>query len=181
MVISRLKAQGTGPDMVQIGNEINHGILWPDGNVRNLDNLAELLRAGSQAVLDVDPSTQLMLHIALGGQNEESAWFIDNMIKRNVPFDLIGQSYYPRWHGTLDDLRNNLHDLVRRYQKDIIIVEYSHEKNAVNKLGFELPGGKGKGTCIWEPLNTWEKIFDESGNANELMKIYDEVRGRYLE
>jgi beta-galactosidase len=179
-VIAALKAQGTTPDMVQVGNEINHGILWPEGNVMNLDQLADLLRAGSQAVIDVDPKIQLMLHIALGGQNEESVWFIDNMIARKVPFDLIGQSYYPKWHGTLDDLEHNLNDLVRRYNKDIIIVEYSHEKKAVNKIGFELPGGKGKGTCIWEPLNTWEKIFDDNGKSNELILIYDEVRDKYL-
>lgn len=179
-VISALQAQGTTPDMVQVGNEINHGILWPEGNVMQLDQLADLLRAGSQAVIDVDPRIQLMLHVALGGQNAESAWFIDNMIARKVPFDLIGQSYYPKWHGSLDDLENNLNDLVRRYNKDIIIVEYSHEKRAVNKIGFELPGGRGKGTCIWEPLNTWEKIFDESGKSNELIELYDEISRKYL-
>ena len=142
--------------------------------------LADLLRAGSQAVIDVDPRIQLMLHVALGGQNEESAWFIDNMIARKVPFDLIGQSYYPKWHGTLDDLQNNLNDLVRRYNKDIIIVEYSHEKAAVNKIGFNLPNGRGKGTCIWEPLNTWEKIFDENGRSNELIELYDRFKSDYL-
>jgi beta-galactosidase len=180
-VITQLKSQGTSPDMVQVGNEINHGILWPEGNVKNLDQLADLLRAGSRAVVDVDPSIQLMLHVALGGQNAESVWFIDNMIQRKVPFDLIGQSYYPKWHGTLDDLESNLKDLVRRYNKDIIVVEYSHEKAAVNKIGFELPGGRGKGTCIWEPLNTWEKIFDEKGHSNELLKLYDEFKRKYLE
>jgi beta-galactosidase len=175
-VISKLKNQGTMPEMVQVGNEINHGILWPEGNVKHLDQLADLLRAGSRAVIDVDPSIQLMLHVALGGQNAESVWFIDNMISRKVPFDLIGQSYYPKWHGTLSDLQNNLNDLVRRYNKDIIIVEYSHEKEAVNKIGFNLPDGRGKGTCIWEPLNTWEKIFDENGSSNELIKLYDKFR-----
>ena len=179
-VISELKKQGTTPDMVQMGNEINHGILWPEGNVKHLDSLADLLRAGSRAVVDVDPKIQLMLHVALGGQNEESVWFIDNMIARKVPFDLIGQSYYPKWHGTLDDLQHNLNDLVRRYNKDIIIVEYSHQKEAVNRIGFNLPNNRGKGTCIWEPLNTWEKIFDESGKSNELIELYDVFRERYL-
>ena len=148
-VIQQLKDQGTVPDMVQVGNEINHGIVWPDGNVSNFDGLAQLVNAGTKAVKDVDPSIAMMLHVALGGQHDESTWFIDNMIARGVHFDVIGESYYPKWHGTLDDLRDNLADLVRKYDKDVIIVEYSARKEEVHKIAFELPGGHGKGTCIW--------------------------------
>ncbi len=179
-VIQQLKDQGTMPDMVQVGNEINHGIIWPDGNVANMDNLAQLLSAGIAAVKSVDPSTTIMLHVALGGQNDESVFFIDNMLARGVYFDIIGESYYPKWHGTLDDLRDNLNDLVRRYNKDVIVVEYSAVKEDVNKIAFELPNGKGKGTCIWEPLSTWAKVFDDKGKANELIKLYDEISIKYL-
>jgi len=62
----------------------------------------------------------------------------------------------------------------------VIVVEYSARKNEVNKIGFELPGGKGKGTCIWEPLNTWEAVFDRDGKSNEFMKLYDEISKQYL-
>ena len=167
--------------MVQIGNEINHGIIWPEGNVSNIDNLAQLINAGTAAVKAVDPSVIMMLHVALGGQNDESVFFIDNMIARGVTFDVIGESYYPKWHGTLDDLRDNLNDLVRRYNKDVIVVEYSALKNEVNKIAFELPDGKGKGTCIWEPLSTWERIFGNDGKSNELIKVYDEIKNKYLD
>ena len=180
-VIQQLKNQGTKPEMVQVGNEINHGMLWPDGNISDPDALAQLINAGTAAVRSVDPSITMLLHIALGGQNDESVFFIDNMIARGVYFDVIGESYYPKWHGTLDDLRDNLVDLVRRYNKDVIVVEYSQRKQEVNKIAFELPGGKGKGTCIWEPINFWEKIFDNEGKANELIKEYDEISGKYLE
>ncbi len=180
-VMQQLKDQGTTPDMVQVGNEINHGIIWPEGNVSNFDGLAQLINAGTAAVKAVDPSVTMMLHVALGGQNDESVFFIDNMIARGVYFDVIGESYYPKWHGTLDDLRDNLTDLVRRYNKDVIVVEYSHRKEEVNKIAFELPGGKGKGTCIWEPLSTWEKFFDNDGKANELLKVYDEFKNKYLD
>ena len=180
MVMESLKAQGTLPDMVQVGNEINHGILWPEGNVGNIDQTAQLLCAGTAAVKDVDPTVQMMLHVALGGQNDESVFFIDNMIARGVHFDVIGESYYPRWHGTLSDLENNLNDLVRRYNKDIIVVEYSARKAEVNKIAFELPGGKGKGTCIWEPLSTWEKFFDDEGKSNQLLLIYDELSKEFI-
>ena len=179
-VITELKAQGTAPDMVQIGNEINHGMIWPDGHVSHLDSLAQLLRAGTDAVLKVDPSTTMLLHIALGGQNDESVWFINNMLSRGVYFDVIGESYYPRWHGTLDDLRNNLNDLAKRYSRDIVVVEYSQLKKEVNEIAFNLPDNRGKGTMIWEPLNTWEKIFDEKGNANDLILVYDEISKKFL-
>jgi arabinogalactan endo-1,4-beta-galactosidase len=123
----------------------------------------------------------MMLHVALGGQHDESVFFIDNMIKRGVQFDVIGESYYPKWHGTLDDLRDNLTDLVKRYNKDVIVVEYSHRKAEVNKIAFELPNGKGKGTCIWEPLSTWESIFDNEGKSNDLLKLYDEFNTQYIQ
>lgn len=179
-VITELKAQGTTPDMVQVGNEINHGIIWPEGHVKHLDSLAQLVRAGTDAVLSVDPSIVMMLHIALGGQNDESVFFINNMLARGVRFDVIGESYYPKWHGTLSDLQNNLTDLVRRYNKDVVVVEYSQLKNEVNDIAFNLPGGKGKGTFIWEPLSTWEAVFDKEGKANQYLPVYDQISKEYL-
>ncbi len=179
-VMEALNAQGTVPDMVQIGNEINHGIVWPEGSVSNIDQTAQLICAGTAAVKAVDPTVQMMLHVALGGQNDESVFFIDNMIARGVQFDVIGESYYPRWHGTLSDLENNLNALVSRYGKDVIIVEYSAFKEEVNKIAFELPNGKGKGTCIWEPLSTWEKFFDDDGKSNSLLPLYDEISNKFL-
>jgi len=179
-VMQQLKEQGTTPDMVQVGNEINHGIVWPEGNVSNFDGLAQLINAGTAAVKSVDPSVVMMLHVALGGQNDESVFFIDNLVARGVHFDVIGESYYPKWHGTLEDLETNLDDLARRYNRDVIVVEYSHRKEEVNKIAFEVAGGRGKGTCIWEPLSTWEKFFDDKGKANELLKLYDEISNKYL-
>jgi beta-galactosidase len=175
-----LKDQGTLPDMVQIGNEVNHGMVWPEGNVANFDGLATLFNAGRNAVLEVAPSTIIMLHIALGGQQDESVFFIDNMLSRGVQFDVLGQSYYPQWHGTLTDLKNNLNVLLARYKKEVIVVEYSAKKKEVNEIIFELPQGMGKGSFIWEPLNTWEKIFDEKGNSNDFLEWYDEMNLKYI-
>ncbi len=179
-VMQELKDQNTLPDMVQVGNEINHGIIWPDGNVKNLDNLAQLLSAGTAAVKAVAPETIMMLHVALGGQHDESVFFINNMVARGVPFDVIGESYYPKWHGTLADLEDNLNKLVARYNKDIIVVEYSALKKEVNKIAFEVANGRGKGTCIWEPLSTWEKFFDDKGKSNELLAYYDDITKQFM-
>ncbi|MDP9229204.1 MAG: hypothetical protein M3O67_00870 [Bacteroidota bacterium] len=50
----------------------------------------------------------------------------------------------------------------------------------MNKIAFELSGGKGKGTCIWESLSTWEKIFDNNGKSNDLINVYDEINKKYM-
>ena len=179
-VLLALKAQGTLPDMVQIGNEINHGIVWPEGNISHPDSLASLIKAGIEGVKEVDPSIIIMLHIALGGQNAESVFWLDNMFARGVDCDIIGLSYYPRWHGTLEDLNYNLNDLIRRYNKYVNVVEYSHKKPEVNDIAFNLPDNKGTGTFIWEPLSTWESVFDKAGKSNDFLNIYDEISRKYL-
>jgi len=178
-VLTELKTQGTLPDMVQTGNEINHGIIWPDGNIQHPDSLAKLLKAAIAAVRDVNSKIVVMLHIALGGQNAESEFFLDNMIKRGVNFDVIGESYYPKWHGTLQDLQTNLTALKNKYQKPVIVAEYSQLKKEVNKIAFMLPGEDMKGTFIWEPLSTWESIFDKDGKSNEFIKSYDAISKEY--
>jgi beta-galactosidase len=178
-VMNALKGQGTSPDMVQIGNEINHGMIWPEGRVNNLDSLAQLIYAGFKGVKAVDPNSIIMLHIALGGQNAESRFFFDNMKARNVPYDGIGLSYYPKWHGTLADLQYNLADLSKRYNRQIMVAEYTQLKKEVNDLAFTVPGGKGVGSFIWEPLSTWEMIFDRSGKSNELINVYQVIAKKY--
>lgn len=179
-VLRALAKQGTPPDMVQIGNEINHGMLWPEGHISNPDQLAELLKAGVAGVRDVDNQMPLMMHIALGGQNEESVFWLDNMIARGVEFDIIGLSYYPRWHGTLADLEFNMNDLIKRYHKPLNIVEYSDFKQEVHDLIFSLPNKMGKGACIWEPLNRRSGLFTREGEVTELMRVYDELHEKYL-
>ena len=179
--MQELKSQGTSPDMVQIGNEVNHGMVWPEGSINNLDSLAALIKSGVRAVREVSPATVIMLHVALGGQNEESQFFYDNMLARGVEFDVIGESFYPKWHGTLNDLKNNLDNLANRYNKDVIVVEYSQLKKEVNDIAFNVAGGRGKGACIWEPLNTWESVFDKQGYTNELINEYQKIREKYLE
>ncbi|NJD09736.1 MAG: hypothetical protein FIB01_04580, partial [Gemmatimonadetes bacterium] len=179
-VLRSLQRQGTLPDMVQIGNEVNHGLLWPDGHIGNLDGRAGLLQAGVEGVEAVAPAMPVMMHIALGGQNQEARFWLDNMLARGVKFDIIGISYYPRWHGTLEDLSANLHDLVARYHKPVNVVEYSDFKREVHDIVFGLPGDLGRGTAIWEPLGWRSGLFDRQGNVTDLMHVYDDLSARYL-
>ncbi|UCG88028.1 MAG: glycosyl hydrolase 53 family protein, partial [Gemmatimonadota bacterium] len=180
-VLRAMESQGTLPDMVQIGNEVNHGLLWPEGHVGNLDQLAGLLQAGVEGAEAVDPDMPVMMHIALGGQNGESRFWLDNIIARGVKFDIIGISYYPRWHGTLEDLYANLHDLVDRYNKPINVVEYSNFKREVHDIVFNLPNDMGRGTAIWEPLGWRSGMFDRQGNVTDLIEVYDEMNAEYIQ
>lgn len=180
-VLAALKAQGTYPDMVQVGNEIDHGMVWPEGNTREMDVLASLIQSGIDGVRDISMQTPVMIHIACGGQNKESRWFLDQLITRGLKFDVIGQSYYPQWHGTLDDLEKNLQDLSLRYSQDLVVVEYTAKKKEVNQIAFSINNKKMRGTFIWEPLNTWEFIFEKDGKSNALLDLYPEFNQKYIQ
>jgi beta-galactosidase len=179
-VLKSLEQQGTPATMVQIGNEINHGLLWPDGHISHPDQLAGLLRAGVEGAKSVNPDMPVMMHIALGGQNDEAVFWLDNMLARGVTFDIIGLSYYPRWHGTLEDLQQNLQDLAVRYHKPLNVVEYSNYKREVHDMIFGLPSDLGKGACIWEPLNARSGLFTREGEVTELMSVYDTLSVEYI-
>ncbi|WP_213454409.1 glycoside hydrolase family 53 protein [Rhizomonospora bruguierae] len=125
-VLNALKAQGTTADMVQVGNEINDGMLWPDGRSNNFKNLATLLKSGISAVRAVSSSTRVMLHLAEGGNNAQHRWWFDNAVANGVSFDVIGVSHYLYWHGTAASLRANLIDLSARYNKDVLVAETAY-------------------------------------------------------
>lgn len=132
--LTALKARGALPDMVQIGNEITPGMLWDDGRVGGDDwdtdgqwgKFTELVKAGIDGAKEAAPDINVMIHIDRGGDNAGSRKFYDRFEQYGVPFDTIGLSYYPWWHGSLDDLRCNLDDLAVRYRKDIVVVETAY-------------------------------------------------------
>ncbi|MDQ0900982.1 glycosyl hydrolase 53 family protein [Paenibacillus sp. V4I7] len=145
-IVASLHAQGTPPDMVQIGNEIAPGMLWDDGKVtgefdteEQWAKLAECVKAGVRGVRDGSKSdgcaTTTMVHIDFGGNNTGCVNFYDNLLRHSVEFDLIGLSFYPWSHGTLDDLRLNMHDLAERYAKGIVVVEIAHPFTLENSDG----------------------------------------------
>lgn len=129
-VCEALVAQGTPPDMVQIGNEINGGMIWPDGqlaaNNYEFDKLAALLNQGIQAIEDCSPNTRIMLHLAEGGNLSLLNWWYGEVIVQGVQFDVMGVSYYPYWHGSLAQLQTSLNTLAQTYNKDIVIVEFAY-------------------------------------------------------
>lgn len=129
-VLTQLDEVGAYPDMVQIGNEISGGMLWDDGYIDNMSNLAGLLNSGIAAVRDTTPNgqyTKIMLHLAEGGDSDRFEYFFDNIIANGVTdFDIIGMSYYAYWHGSLQNLKNNMNNVVSRYGKEVVVAETSY-------------------------------------------------------
>ena len=150
-VITTLKNNNVLPDMVQIGNEIICGMLWNDGRIcdpyntpQQWANLGSLVKEGIRGVndaIEVNDTVKIMIHIDRGGDNAGARWFYDGLLAQNVQFDIIGLSYYPWWHGTLNDLHNNLNDISTRYGKEIIVVETAYpwtlswDDNTTNIVG----------------------------------------------
>lgn len=116
---------GVNVTMIQVGNELSNGLLWPEGQVPNYDNIARFVSAGIRACREVKADIPLMIHLDNGGNNELYRRWFDNYMERGEDFDYIGMSYYPFWHGSLDQLEYNMNDIAARYGKDIIVAEVS--------------------------------------------------------
>lgn len=195
---------GVLPDMVQIGNEITPGMLWPDGKLpANWQNFAELLKAGVRGVeagAGTNQRPRIMIHIDRGGDRKTTKYFFDKLNSYGVNYDVIGQSYYPWWHGSLLDLRENLIFMANEYQKDIILVEVAYcwrpteykqrsgpfpetpegqreFLDEVNRLVLSTPNNRGIGVFWWEPAVTGglrsRGFFDDDGNALPVMNVFD--------
>jgi len=128
-VVKAFVDQGTPAEVVQPGNEVTNGYLWPDARLNiNRDGWAtfmELNKAAIQGIRDGAGTHQpkIMIHIDQGGRNTVSRYWFDTYFEMGGEADIIGLSYYPMWHGSLDQLQANLADLATRYKKDIVIAE----------------------------------------------------------
>jgi arabinogalactan endo-1,4-beta-galactosidase len=176
--IVAFRQAGVLPDMVQIGNEITNGMLWPDGKLPDRwDSFADFVKAGIAGVeagKENLPRPRIMIQIDKGGDRAATKYFFDRLATYNVNFDVIGQSYYPWWHGSLNDLRENLIFMATAYDKDIMVVEAAYNfapaeyKNSpppfpetpqgqkefleeVHRAVQSTPNGRGAGIFYWEP------------------------------
>ena len=202
--IVAFREAGVMPDMVQVGNEITHGMLWPDGKLpANWKNFADLVKAGIKGVKVGEgsgPHTPIVIHIDKGGDRKATKNFFDKLNSYGVSYDVIGQSYYPWWHGTLLDLRENLAFTANEYKKDIIVVEAAYNwrpaeyrgkpapfpetpegqrdfLDEVNRAVMATPNNRGKGVFWWEPAvaggRNGRGMFDNDGNALPVISVFD--------
>jgi arabinogalactan endo-1,4-beta-galactosidase len=204
--VAAFRDAGVLPDMVQIGNEVINGMMWPDGKLpENWDNFAALVYAGINGVdagRGNNPRPEIMIHIDRGADLPATRAFYDKLNSYRIPFDVIGQSYYPWWHGSLNALRANMEFMARTYPQDIIVVEAAYHwqpsqeayKNKpgpfaetpegqrqfldeVNRVVMETPNGRGRGVFWWEPAVTGpltsRGYFDEKHNVLPVITVFD--------
>ncbi len=119
---------GAAPDLVQVGNEINNGVLWPLGSFNDkpesmaYDNIAALLNAGIEGVHQAAPKARIIIHAANGERTERVRHFFDELTRRRVAFDIVGLSYYPL-RGSLEQIAGTLNSAAKAYGKPVLIVE----------------------------------------------------------
>ena len=139
-VVTAFARQGTPVDLVSIGNEIRNGILWPVGEINctdcgGWDNLAQLLKAGVAGAEAGNPAGHkllVMMHYDQGGDNTLSSAFYSQLTSHGVPFDVIGLSYYPFFHGAISAMRANVDALATQFHKPIVIAETQYPWTLAN-------------------------------------------------
>ena len=202
--IAAFRDAGALPDMVQPGNEITNGMMWPDGRLpQNWGHFAALVKAGIAGVnagAGDHERPRIMIHIDRGADKVKTKAFFDRLISYGVEFDVIGQSYYPWWHGSLNDLRENLIFMAHEYKKPIIVAETAYNWTPgeytkrlgpfpespdgqrdflaeVNRAVQETPDGLGAGVFWWEPAVTGplmrRGMFDPNFNALPVITVFD--------
>ena len=176
--IAAFAGVGALPDYVQVGNEITPGLLWNDGRVGGVydtptqwSQLAQLLTNAIQGVKDAagGQMPKIVIHIDRGGDWSSTQWYFDHLIAQQVAFDIIGQSYYPWWHGSPAALATCLTNAVNRYGKPVMVMETAFPRaNSTNLFGIpastngqvqfvtelakivkSVPGRKGLGIFWW--------------------------------
>lgn len=185
-VMKAMNEAGCSPDMVQTGNELNGGMLWPEGKtwangeekIGGIKTFAKFLKAAGKAVRENDKTgkVKIAIHLADGGDNALYRHIFDGLTKEKVDFDAIGLSYYNYWHGSLAALEANMADLAKRYGKEMFVAETAY---AYTEEDFDSQGNvfmvysdetsgymasvQGQATVVRDIMNSVHKVGGELG------------------
>jgi arabinogalactan endo-1,4-beta-galactosidase len=157
------ESAGVLPELVQVGNEINHGMLWPYGKLNGADEaawnrFAELLKAGVRGVRKATPPgkrIRIIIHSASGGSVGQTQAFAQKLLEHGVEYDVLGLSYYPWWSGSLDNLRQNVRRITEGFRKEVIVVETGYPWRRPNKDSRLSSGIQG----LWPPTPEGQERF----------------------
>lgn len=179
-VLAACRAAGVEPDMVQVGNELTNGLLWPAGRTPHWEAICRYISAGVRAVREEIPGAKIMVHLDNGGNHQLYREWFDHYFQLGGTCDIIGLSYYPFWHGTLADLAANMNDIAPHYGKDLIVVETSMGFTMDSYAGHEqLPDGERKGAATRPELTARiDYPMTPQGQADfvaDLLRIIREV------
>lgn len=191
-VLTALKIEGISPEWVQVGNETNDGMLWPDGraslnNNANMVNYAKFVDKGYLAVKSVFPMAKVVVHVANGNDNVLFKWNIGGLITNKARFDVIGMSMYPDvatdWSAYAAQTLVNMQDIVSRFGKEIMVSEIGLATASAMEGRFfvektiqnvqSLASKKGLGVFWWEPeAYNWKGYGKVAWNSSSGVNAY---------
>jgi arabinogalactan endo-1,4-beta-galactosidase len=141
-VLNHFKSKDLVPEMVQVGNETNSGMLWPVGKVEkdNWQNFAALLNSGIRAARDFSLSSpvkpKIILHVA---QLQNAEYWMKNLISNGVTdFDILGLSHYAKWSAiaTMEEVESKIRTFKTSFGKEVMIVETAYPWTGANADGY---------------------------------------------
>jgi len=184
-VMDTLKKNKVFPEWVQVGNEINIGMILPEGSANNFKKLSQIISKGYQAVKAVNPNSKVIVHIAGGDNLPASKTFFDGLAANDAKFDILGFSYYPFYAGkTLlqqnPALSASLNSLISSFKKPVMIVETGYladrPEETFNGLNdcisrvANLNSGMGLGVFYWEPQSYYSFAKHKLGAWDDVTK-----------
>ena len=174
--LQALVENGAAPDMVQVGNEIMYGFMGIrvrpyDEPLDDWDGYMKILKSGCQAVREITPDAQIIIHTDRPGNAEYNRFYYGRLIENGVDFDVIGLSYYPFWHGFIKDLKKGLDGIKRDFpQKKVQIVETGYYFQYWPTSGVNYNTSK-----TWAA--TPEGQYDCISDIISALKDYEQVEG----
>ena len=165
--LNEIKAAGADVGMVQIGNETTSGI----AGVSDYNDVHKLFSSGAKAVRDFDKNVLVALHFTNPEKTSTIKWLADYLSQKAVDYDVFATSYYPSWHGSLENLTDVLNYAADKYGKFTMVAETSYP--------FTLEDTDGHGNTIskWNN-NTGENMlwdFSAQGQADEVRAVMNAV------
>ena len=167
--LQKLVDAGVDVGMVQVGNETN-GALCGENSAEagGWKRIMQLISAGSKAVREVCPEALVAVHFA----NPENAGSYESYGKNldyyQVDYDVFASSYYPYWHGTLENLSQVLTNIAETYGKKVMVAETSY--------AYTLEDTDFSGNTIGEGGNyTLNYPCTMQGQANLVRDVIDTV------
>lgn len=153
-------------DMVQVGNETTGGFVGET----NVSNMCVLFSAGAAGVKTYNPDVKVVIHVESPHKGTMVTW-AGNLQDNNVAYDILATSYYPYWHGTLDNLKQQFETVKNTYHKDVMVAETSYAYTLEDSDGHANTvrvGNNDNGADTTEP-------FTEQGQATAIRNLINTV------
>lgn len=158
----KLKDAGVDVGMVQVGNETNGRMCGE----KTWFNIQYLMQAGAKATREIYPDALVALHFANPEKADSYATYAKKMDYYKVDYDVFASSYYPYWHGTLENLANVLTDIANTYGKKVMVMETSYAYTAEDTDFYGNTISDGGAIIKSYP-------FTVQGQANNIIDITD--------